>query len=161
MGYPRNSSDPAKLWLEVVAPAEISLHWLAARWLQSYLIFLLTNMGNLWLPALPSPGIFFQKQVVNLEIYIECTRVEKVIYVFIFVRYWRREWKNWIFFLELFYLWRDGWRGECFLGNPVWLEFLFFSHVSNFQRIFKRYVCIYIFFFVCICMKRLNYFTLL
>lgn len=23
------------------------------------------------------------------------------------------------FFLELFYLWRDGWRGECFLGNPV------------------------------------------
>lgn len=120
-------------------------------------------MGNLWLTALPAlPGIFFQKQLVNLEIYIECTGQESYLHalVFIFVRCFDekkgerevRKRENLIFlefwtFLDLFYLWRDGWRGKCLLGNSEWLEFLlilFFSRLSNFQRIFKK-LCIHFF----------------
>lgn len=39
--------------------------------------------GIYGLPALPSADIFFQKQVVNLEIYIECTGQESYLRVHI------------------------------------------------------------------------------
>lgn len=45
MGNPGNSSDPTKLWAEVGSRRNFG-RWLAAGWLQSYLIFLLRTHGK-------------------------------------------------------------------------------------------------------------------
>lgn len=98
--------------------------WLAAGWLQSYLIFLLTNMGNLWAPR-PTVGRYFLSEtgckLGNLHRVHGSRKLFTCSYLFdVDGESERIE----FFFLELFYLWRDRWRGECFLGNSAWLEFL-------------------------------------
>lgn len=114
--------------------------------------------------SLPSADIFFQKQVVNLEIYIECTGQESYLRVHICSMLTERVRELNFFFGIVLSLARSMerkvfFRQFCVTG--IFINFYSSRIFQIFREFLRDYVYVYIYICVCVCLKRLDYFTLL